>query len=501
MRAARWFDIMNCPACGAPLRGPFCAMCGTPAPPSPHAVCPACGAPAVGRFCNLCGALQPGFPPPAAPPPAYPPYPVYYPAYPPRPPGEGFRELGSVTWSFGLAVFAAAMLISVATLLYVSGTMIAPGIASAAPACGGVPCGAVLYVVSPIPPFIHYVAAPLVGGPFMAYFVALLVVILLAVLAQLWDVKRLAATVRRPLGDFQARFRTKSAWATVGQLWMAALFLQFIIAIAIGVPDDPVGGASSPDWYLYFALEQASVHEEIVTRVMFIGLPLALFSAASVRWLDPGPGASRRALSRVLGGGIHRGSPRALLAASLVTLIFSSLVFGLAHVPEWGWWKFFPTFFAGLAMGYVFLRHGIAAAILFHFVNDYFIASTLLLQDNLAAFLLLGILLLIILGLGAVYLVLYIVHSIDLAAAVSRRLRKLPEPAAVPEGWAAPIPIPGVAYAPWPPPYLPPPPTEGYPAPPPPDWARPFFACPRCGGVEASFADGRFTCLSCGNVL
>src|SRR5205809_7785179 len=52
-----------------------------------------------------------------------------------------------------------------------------------------------------------------------------------------------------------------------------------------------------------------------------------------------------------------------------------SAVFGLAHAPDWGWLKVIPAMVAGLGFGYLFLRHGIGAAILAHFVNDY--AATL----------------------------------------------------------------------------------------------------------------------------
>src|SRR2546422_10904490 len=52
-------------------------------------------------------------------------------------------------------------------------------------------------------------------------------------------------------------------------------------------------------------------------------------------------------------------------------LIGSSVIFGLAHAPGWGWWKVIPAMVAGLRFGYLFLPHGIAAAILAHFVNDY----------------------------------------------------------------------------------------------------------------------------------
>src|SRR5207237_417317 len=54
-----------------------------------------------------------------------------------------------------------------------------------------------------------------------------------------------------------------------------------------------------------------------------------------------------------------------------VFLVASSAIFGLAHAPGWGYWKIIPGMVAGLGFGYLFLRHGVGAGILAHFVNDY----------------------------------------------------------------------------------------------------------------------------------
>src|SRR5207244_13165229 len=88
-----------------------------------------------------------------------------------------------------------------------------------------------------------------------------------------------------------------------------------------------------------------------------------------------GAGAGARHISGawryLIGGAVHRDSSKATLVATWVFLIASSVIFGLAHAPGWGLWKVIPAMVAGLGFGYLFLRHGIAAAILAHFVNDY----------------------------------------------------------------------------------------------------------------------------------
>jgi len=510
---------MPCPSCGQELLGAFCSQCGAPAPVAPAVSppqprCVRCGAPVLGRFCNACGTPQDLAPPPMVPAYApYAPYP-YYPAYPPTAPSDGLRSLASIGWSLNLIVFSLAATISLATLLIVSSTQIVPGVLTMGPLdCGLGPCAAPLYVLLPAWPFIHLVARLADPALFLGYFVFLFVMILAAYLAHAWDARRLAATLRLPLSDFTGRFRTKSSWATVGQLWMATLFLQFALALLLNAPDDLPTSPSYPSWYgEYFLLQQASVHEELVTRVMFIGIPMAFVALALAA--REGRGGVWKAFLKILGGGVDRDAPRPVLAMALFTLAFSSVLFGLAHVPAWGPWKFGPTLFAGLAMGYVFLRHGLAAAILFHFVNDYFVASILLVQDNLAGVLLLGLLLLVILAIGAVFFILYLVYSINLLTAVLRRLGVVaPRPEPVPQAYAPPVyaPPPFSLYPPpsYPPAYPPPyvyPGTYGPPpvaaAPPPPDpTRRPFFVCPRCASTSASYANGRFTCSKCGTIV
>src|SRR5207249_6609828 len=58
-----------------------------------------------------------------------------------------------------------------------------------------------------------------------------------------------------------------------------------------------------------------------------------------------------------------RDSSKETIVAAWVFLIASSVIFGLAHAPGWGLWKVIPAMVAGLGFGYLFLRHGIAAAI------------------------------------------------------------------------------------------------------------------------------------------
>jgi hypothetical protein len=113
-------------------------------------------------------------------------------------------------------------------------------------------------------------------------------------------------------------------------------------------------------------LAHASVWEELVVRVLLLGLPLLVVEAGG------GRGAPRAPWRYLLGGKIE------VNGAAIGFLLFSATVFGLAHVPGWDLWKFLPAFVTGLLLGYLFLRYGLHAAIVMHFLTDYFLATLVL---------------------------------------------------------------------------------------------------------------------------
>src|SRR5437870_4064042 len=166
---------------------------------------------------------------------------------------------------------------------------------------------------------------------------------------------------------------------------MAVTFFQvvfFYLVLAAGInPSSPVNPTPQSAWFWLYELANAGVYEEFAFRLLLIGLPMALGSVA-LRILDvrrggagSTPGAAGRHIAGawryLVGGAVRRDSSKETLVASWAFLIASSAIFGLAHAPGWGWWKVIPAMVAGLGFGYLFLRHGIGAAMLAHFVNDY----------------------------------------------------------------------------------------------------------------------------------
>src|SRR2546426_699444 len=199
-------------------------------------------------------------------------------------------------------------------------------------------------------------------------------------------------------------------------------------------------------------------------------------------------------------------------------------LYELLHAPSWGLWKVIPAMVAGLGFGYLFLRHGIAAAILAHFVNDYAAALS---YEGFGGEAFLLFLNLVFLGLaiaGAGFFAWYAIVAWRNFRGLIDRFR--------PPTRAAAIPGPQPPYFSTMPPPVATPPDPGQPPPsaqmwpvtpsvgppavavrnasripreytpsyvPPPYGYPPVrFQCPYCAWVEAKYDAGRFTCTRCG---
>ena len=464
--------MTGCARCGTVLAGRFCQACGFDSQ-APVYACPRCGAGFTGYTCPFCG-LPLGASP-----------------YVAAPAGTGLRAVGSVVWSMALVVFLLLLVVEFVALIYTANLVIS-GSASAGPRYIS------LYVLLPFPTGENYDASPDV---FLAYYALLLVAILAAYgYYAVKDGRLTGQTFARPLVDLGARLGSRSAFLATGQVFLALFFFQglylFVLWLSGFEPAVPTFPGSAPPWYDYFALANASVYEEIVTRWLYIGLPL--FVGAVLLSFVSRPEANRASLGKasavpawrhLVGGTITRDSPRALIVLAAILLVVSSAVFGLAHVPSWGWWKFLPTFVAGLGLGYLFLRHGLLAAILLHFATNYLAALALLAESNLGGQVLIGFLILVMIGLGILFFAWYIEYAVILIQHFASAWRGKPSASAVPAS-APSAPSPPPAFAPAPPPPIP----YAY------GTAPVAFECPRCRWREARYADGRFTCLRCGQV-
>jgi hypothetical protein len=377
---------------------------------------------------------------------------------------------------------------------------------------------------------------------FLSYYALILAIILLAGGAYaVLERREIRRALMAPIDALGTRLRSRSAWIAIGQVWMAVTFFQlaliFFLLLAGIEPTNPIKLTPENTWVFLYDLANAGFYEEIVFRVLLLGLPMAIGSVI-VRIMEVNrgtagtkPGTAGRYIAGawryLFGGVLRRDSPKEALVAAWAFLFASSAIFGLAHMSSWGPWKIVPAMVAGLGFGYLFLRHGVGAAILAHFVNDYALS---LAYEGVGGIGLEVILILMFYGLaiaGAGFLVWYAIDAWRHLDALIARFRPAPH-APMPSPPSPPLtsPPPSTYASPPQMPFgMPPsgPPAEGWsPGPggtPPgfsvrepgriprdyaPSYAAPPFGyppvrfqCPHCGWVEARYDAGRFTCLRC----
>ncbi len=240
----------------------------------------------------------------------------------------------------------------------------------------------------------------------------------------------------------------------LSEVFSEVIFLSLLITMimrVVGVQTPGIGIEKMPLYAQMLQLLHAAFYEELVVRFLLLGVPVFLWRGISMyrregKFLSP---------LRVFGGHYEMGVPE------LTFLFISSAIFGLAHTPAWGWWKFLPAFIAGLGMGYLYLKYGMHLSILFHFTTDY---MTIPMAMNSQVYLTFGLLFLIIAMAGLVFTVSYSIRILQHFGMVKKE-KKITKR------------------------YMPPPP-----------WID--IKCPKCGGQNFIYLEnGKLKCLNCGTVF
>ncbi len=214
------------------------------------------------------------------------------------------------------------------------------------------------FILFPIPPFILGLASA-TGHGFFLYFYFLVVVILGSAALLGYQTAREWKEGRKPPHLWKA--------GRVSLAFLASLFFSLSVASLMRFLQTPVTVPESfsylPEWLLLVELASASVYEELVSRLILIGVPM--FFIALVK--------NKRGLLKYLLGGYDEWN-----SSTIFFILLSSVTFGMAHSSGWGSWKVIPTFLGGLLFGYVFVKVGLHGAILMHFATDYLTAFTYL---------------------------------------------------------------------------------------------------------------------------
>lgn len=448
-------------------QGEYCSRCGTRIS-------------SFGSYCPNCGAqrVSPGRETaPQQTPPALP-------GWTPQPPRVAVRKPPSwrliikTILAFGMLTFLAQLFLSLAALVYGT-TIVLPEIVHYSYA---------LYVVAPI----LIVIGELSGEALGAYYLLLVV----AILASAAWIFLIGAKGYFKELTMKAESRKHSVVFDLCGLMFGVLFLNYVVILIVnafwGAPSVPTEGTDL--WQLLFVLANASVWEELVVRVLLIGVPLILIDLLR-------HSTQVKKYRYVLGGGFSFG------VAEIVLLLASSVLFGFAHYEGWGAWKVFPSAVAGFAFGYMFLKHGLPSAIMLHFGFDYLTMPTevFVQGSDIGALVLLGIALIAWAGMGAVFFGYYVTRMIEFVTKKRYFEEMPPAPTMFPNYYT-------YRYVPPEPQWRPPqPPVQQLPrqdvqvwgpavSPAPPGPAG-FFVCPVCGHTGARWMDGKFQCLRCGAIV
>ncbi|GEM_PF-1983535 len=211
-----------------------------------------------------------------------------------------------------------------------------------------------IYLVIPVPVILFYFT----GLYAYLWYIGLSVILIISgsLLLYRWFPDYLQGILKDPLNiDGKA-----NGLKELAELFSASIFLVVVITYILyltGAEIKGIGIEKAPIYTQMLLLLHASVYEEVTVRLIYLGIPIYLWrSAVNGKFLE---------FRKVLGGGYDIG------VLEIVFMLISSTIFGLAHVPAWSWWKFFPTFFAGMVMAYLYLKYGIHMSILFHFLNDF----------------------------------------------------------------------------------------------------------------------------------
>ncbi len=129
-----------------------------------------------------------------------------------------------------------------------------------------------------------------------------------------------------------------------------------LVEMALGYGIDVSGDLSvgnTPEALFDYA--DAAVWEEVISRIVPIGIPMTVVALL----------CRRKGWWRCLVGGFG------MSKLSVVLIVVSALMFGFAHEGGWGIGKVIPAFVTGLLLGWLYVRFGVHASILFHFLTDY----------------------------------------------------------------------------------------------------------------------------------
>ena len=294
--------------------------------------------------------------------------------------------------------------------------------------------------------------------------------------------------------------KAKSSIEGVAKLFMACSFFSTMYFIFLELGSIEMNSPAFDEFAraeLIYGLFNASVFEELISRVLLIGVPLLAIGIAR-KWKNP--------WKKLFGGNVDI-TP---MTMSLIT--FAAIFFALAHVGSWDLWKVPQVLVTGFALGYAFVRYGLHASIMIHFSINLSSSIMEIWPDSMLAGGILGMSFFIWIVIGGYFFFDYIWRLLIKLKFLSRpqpniqtsQINYGPPPQAgyqqpspgYQQSYQEPVQHQQQTHVPSQPPpqYIPPPPQMR-------QMSSRGFICPNCGNTGASYADGRLTCLRCKAII
>jgi hypothetical protein len=397
-----------------------------------------------GNFCSYCGGRSTR------------PRPVIYQYGEPAKSGGDYGKLFSGGMIVYFGIFLSAVFVYIG-LLWGGLSEILPGILG--DACAD--CKMVLLIITPAPiPIIE----PFGGIPFFIYYMFVVAVISSCFFWLFYkDMPVVIADFKKGLKRGWFSIKSKSTLLRIGQLFAFGIFFNvgynFVILILFAEGVLPTETEIGPPWFFLTLVSSAAVWEEVISRTLLIGVPLFVIALIKDRKV-------RRPSRYFIGGGFKIGF------LELIFLLFSAIMFGAAHIFSGGWWVFPPLLVGGLILGYLFLKKGIIASIMFHFIWNYNIALNYLasVTGNWPLLTMGALFTLFVAFVGFVLTVTFVMRWFRTAQLTASKLE-------MGEGQRD-TQILRQRVAP-----------------------QKHYTCPNCGWEAATYKDGLFQCLRCGHII
>ncbi len=257
-----------------------------------------------------------------------------------------------------------------------------------------------LFISFPYPPYLFILPIVLSGGYLLGFFILIALAIILSNLylftsstsEAFKEIKGARGSLRAPMME------SNNTIIMLAQLFLAVISFNIIYnqilawgQVPVHIPDF----SALSNWALIYNFTSAAVYEEIISRILLIGIPLYIVHAIFRKLQKP-----KR--NYIFGGGFE------INKLTILLILFSSITFGLAHAPGWDHWKVIPTSVSGFALGYLFLRKGIFAAILLHFTVNFLTIPLQMLNYPLGPSLLFSFMFLFWIAIGIIYMGYYL---------------------------------------------------------------------------------------------